>query len=114
MAQVIIKTEYSWFEDIFFPAWEVWDKDKLTEAKARIRNYFDKGGSGFIVKVGKNQDLYIERANDILGPWCFLTEQPVSDEDAEVLTRLFNGSTGKIPFSKLFAELCREEEKAKQ
>jgi len=107
MEYILIKTEYSWFDDIYFPGWEVWDKIELEKAKENIKKYFEEGGQDFPVEVGKNQTMYIEGPNDILGPWCFITQHPITKEDAETLKRLFNGSTGKIQFSKLYAELMK-------
>ncbi len=111
MSKVLIKTEYSWFDDIYFTSWEVWEKDLLEQAKKNIIQYFEEGGSDIPVQVGKNQTMYIENANDILGPWCFLTQHPISDSDAEVLNRIFSGTSGKIPFSKLYSELMKVWEK---
>lgn len=107
MGKVIVHTEYNWADEISFESWEIWDENDLEQAKQKVIDYWANGGKQFDICVGSNEEVEFYDLDCCLGDWCYIKEELISESDAEVLERLFDGGYGKVQFSSVVERIER-------
>ena len=97
MAQILVKTEYNWADEIDFPGWEILDKEEFEADKKIVKEFFEKPGeNGFEICVGTNEEIQFNCYDDVFG---WIEKKEVSDADAEVIIRVIGQYSGKITIS---------------
>lgn len=106
---VLVKVNYNWADEADFPSFEIWEREKLAEAKKKVKKFFDND-CNFQYYVGTNEDVEFFCYEDVFSD---VETKTVSQEEYEVLRKFFGSGFGSPKLSDIIGKMNEVEEESK-
>jgi len=94
MAQVLLIWNSNWSDEMDIDGWVTMDSEDWKSYKKLLKNREE----GFTFYVGTNEEMEYENGKELLDE---ITAKKISDEEAKVLNKLFDGAFGFTCFTEV-------------
>ena len=106
MAKLLIKSDYNWADEANFPSFSVIEEDEYDKAIDALTELERQNKIDSEIYVGSNEAIEFRSVSNVISGLEIIA---ITDEEADIIEKLFGLDYGGIPFTRVVDEIVNGE-----